>query len=166
MVVRFRIDLPTDGLIIFPGGSAGATGGLPLGRDHLSDLHDLFEVVQILMDLLPRFTPEKLRHPSTENARGRAVLQVDFDIGTASGRSGLESNGAVILDLRSFKRTPGDQPILLLVRNFRILLDALACRASDAPVRAVIAQCLNRVDIAHKFGQILKITPEFVNRIR
>src|SRR5678809_164498 len=76
LVVRSRIDLPSDGLVIFPGGSAGATGGLPLGRDYFSGLHDLFEVVQILMDLLPRLTPEKLRHPSAENARRRAVLQM------------------------------------------------------------------------------------------
>src|SRR6187551_1935306 len=108
LVVRSRIDLPSDGLVIFPGGSAGATGGLPLGRDYFSGLHDLFEVVQILMDLLPRLTPEKLRHPSAENARRRAVLQMDFDIGAASARRRLEAHGAIVLDLRSFERTPGN----------------------------------------------------------
>src|SRR5690242_978358 len=163
LVVRSRIDLPSDRLVIFPGSSPGSAGGLPFGSNNFSGLHNLFEVVQIFMDLLLRFTTEKLRHAGSENAARRVVLQMHSYVGAAAAGSRLEPYGAPVLHLSSCEGTPSNQPILFFFGNLSIPLDALPGRASDAPVRAVIAQRIDRLDIAHESGQVLNTPPEFIN---
>jgi hypothetical protein len=58
----------------------------------LSDLHDLFEAAQIVLDLLSRFFPQQLCNAGTDDSTRRVVLTVYPDDRAARARCRFKFN--------------------------------------------------------------------------
>src|SRR5579864_2154040 len=101
------------------GGDLGAAAmRLPVGGGDFAGFHKFFEAAQILANLLLRFFSEEHGESYAQLARGRPVEQLNPHFRTASLWAWLEPHRALVLDLRTRQRTPGDKLVLPFLHNF------------------------------------------------
>src|ERR1051325_4126732 len=77
-------------------------------NDDFSNFHDLFETSEVIVELLFGFFAEKFCNSRTDHSNGWIVLKVHFHDRSTSTWCLLKLNGACVIDIRIFQRSPRD----------------------------------------------------------
>src|ERR1044071_2828460 len=132
------------------------------GRPCVSRLENLLQRAQVGLHLPSGIFAEELRDDRAEDSAGRVVAQDHLHLGAAIRNRPREVHRPGVVDLRSIDGAPADQLVRNLVEYLRVPLHLAAGRTFGHPVRALVVEHRDRLQVRHEARQVREVAPEAI----